>query len=110
MVSGLYNFFSCSPQLRLKFVLRLNDCWRSNIYKQDKLVFGGLNQKMKLILAILVFMNRVNFKLSLVEHENIFITCGPGLLKSKKRKNVHRKKLHWLLNVFFMLNSAENEI
>ena len=37
-----------------------------------------INVKMPTIVGILTFMSRVNFVLSLVEHEKSFITLGPG--------------------------------
>ena len=33
--------------------------------------FGDLNLKFQFVLAILIFMNNVNFSLSRVEHENM---------------------------------------
>ena len=39
--------------------------------------FGDLNLKFPLILAISVFMIRLNFMLGRVEHEKSFITSGP---------------------------------
>ena len=39
-----------------------------------------INVKMPTIVGILTFMSRINFLLSLVEHEKSFITSGPGLL------------------------------
>ena len=40
--------------------------------------FGDLYLKFPLILTISVFMSRLNFMLSRVEHEKSFITSGPG--------------------------------
>ena len=40
--------------------------------------FGDLNLEFPLILAISVFMNRLNFTLNRVEHEKSFITFGHG--------------------------------
>ena len=42
------------------------------------LVFPLINVKMPTVVGILTFMSRKNFMLSLVEHENSFITSGPG--------------------------------
>ena len=39
-----------------------------------------INVKMPTIVGILTFMSRINFVLSLVEHEESFITSGPGHL------------------------------
>ena len=45
----------------------------------DKVVFIMLvNVKKPTIVGILTFMSRINFVLSLVEHEKGFITSGPG--------------------------------
>ena len=43
-------------------------------------VFMLINVKMPTIVGILTFMSRINFMLSRVEHENSFITLGPGLM------------------------------
>ena len=40
--------------------------------------FGDFDIKFPLILAILVFMSSLNFTLSWSEHEESFITSGPG--------------------------------
>ena len=37
-----------------------------------------INVKMPTIVGILTFMSRINFVLSLVEHEKSFTTLGPG--------------------------------
>ena len=39
---------------------------------------GDLNLEIPLILAFSIFMSILNFKLSCVEHEQSFITSGPG--------------------------------
>ena len=41
--------------------------------------FDDINLKISLILAILIFMSNLYFMLSGVEHENSFITSGPGM-------------------------------
>ena len=38
-----------------------------------------INVKMPTIVGILTFMSRINFVLSLVEHEKSFITSGPDV-------------------------------
>ena len=37
-----------------------------------------INVKMPTIVGILTFMSRINFVLSTVEHEQSFVTSGPG--------------------------------
>ena len=37
-----------------------------------------INVKIPTIVGILTFMSRINFVLSCVEHEKVFITTGPG--------------------------------
>ena len=38
-----------------------------------------INVKMPTVVSILTFISRLNFMLSLSEHEKSFITSGPGL-------------------------------
>ena len=38
-----------------------------------------INMKMQTIVGIFIFISRENFMLSRVEHENSFITSGPGV-------------------------------
>ena len=52
--------------------------------KSRMLFFPLMNVKMPTIVGILTFMSRKNFMLSLVEHEESFITSGPCFLFFKK--------------------------
>ena len=40
-------------------------------------IYPAINVKMQAIVGILIFMSRINFVLSLVEHEKSFITSRP---------------------------------
>ena len=44
------------------------------------LYFLFINVKMPTVVGILTFMNRKNFMLNSVEHENSFITSGPDVI------------------------------
>ena len=62
--------FSCSAQLRLKFILLINVkmptiCWHFNFYKQDKLLDSAfLNRTFNLIWAIPSFISSLKSMLS----------------------------------------------
>ena len=60
--------------------------------------FGDSNLKFTMILAISVFLSNLKFMLSRVEHENSFITSGPGLLHKKRCLQWSDLRLHVCLS------------
>ena len=94
--------FSCSTQLRLKFILLIN----------GKIVLTFISKtNYRLWWTILVFMSSLNFILSQVEHEKSIITSGPGFPFFVKflLHNQHIDKIlsgwavtHWLNHFFFV--------
>ena len=76
-------FFSCSTKLSMKFELLTKTKMLKTFFafKLSDVVFIMLiNDKLPTIVGILTFMGMINFMLSWVEHEKIFITSGPEYL------------------------------
>ena len=76
--------FSCSTQLSTKFQLLIKlKYWQIKKFHasilSDVVFILLINVKMPTVVGILTFMSRIDFVLSLVEHEKSFITSGPGL-------------------------------
>ena len=59
-----------------------------------------INVKMPTIVGILTFMSRINFMLSLVEHEKSFITSGLILLLANNKGAYQPAHLHSLISTF----------
>ena len=76
--------FSCSIQLRMKFVLPIKKLNTINLnffpalQNWAGIFFLLINIKMPTIVGILILINRKNFMLNWVEYEKCFITSGPG--------------------------------
>ena len=51
----------------------------SDLNHQSQSFILLINVKMPTIVGILIFMSRINFELSLAEHEKSFITSDPGI-------------------------------
>ena len=67
-----YNIFSCLKHSDVVFILHIN-------------------VKMPTIVGILTFLNRINFMLSLVEHEQSFIASGTAWTVQVIIWNIHFK-------------------
>ena len=71
-----------------------------------------LNVKMPTIVGILTFLNRINFRLSQVEHEKCFVSLGLKLVLYKRRKLSDHLNVVSFQNVCksFLINTVDSEI
>ena len=77
-----------------------------------------INVKMQTIFGILIFMSRINFELSRVEHEKSCINSGPGTLLLIIAPCISVKALEWsqhspiisIWGFFFKHSGAANSL